>query len=292
MNQTWTARQLQQQDHAQVQRFLEDHISSSMFLLSNLLRSGFDFDGQPYQGLYVGLFEHDILQGVMAYYWNGNIIMQMPQHMPLAWRTIKTLMDQHQRAQLNVLVGPWSQVEALAGCIEHVTFTKRDKQPLYDLPLSQLQIPKTSTPLTCRLASPEDLELLSQWRFAYSVETLGESVSPALRDNSRERVERAQQSKELFVLQTHEQVVSMSAFNAQIPGCVQIGGVYTPPEHRSNGYARALVALQLQWATQHLGATRAILFTDQHNIPAQKAYTSIGFQHIDDYGLLFNQATK
>ena len=39
--------------------------------------------------------------------------------------------------------------------------------------------------------------------------------------------------------------VAMSGFNARLPGIVQVGAVWTPPEHRSQGFARACVALHL-----------------------------------------------
>jgi len=41
---------------------------------------------------------------------------------------------------------------------------------------------------------------------------------------------------------------------------VQLGGIFTPPEHRGHGYARAAVAASLIAASQR-GAFRAVLFT-------------------------------
>jgi predicted GNAT family acetyltransferase len=61
--------------------------------------------------------------------------------------------------------------------------------------------------------------------------------------------------------------------------------VYTPPELRSRGYGRAVVAASLLDARAE-GAERTILFTPVENIPAQRAYEALGYRHIGDYRLL------
>jgi predicted GNAT family acetyltransferase len=78
---------------------------------------------------------------------------------------------------------------------------------------------------------------------------------------------------------------SFSGFNARLPDVVQIGGVFTPPALRSRGWARAAVASQLA-AVVGEGVSRALLFTGEDNLAAQRAYTAIGFRRIGDYGLL------
>ena len=61
------------------------------------------------------------------------------------------------------------------------------------------------------------------------------------------------------------------------PDMVQVGGVWTPPQARSRGYARSAVALSLR-AARERGVRRAILFTGDHNVPAIKAYRALGFE--------------
>ncbi len=74
-------------------------------------------------------------------------------------------------------------------------------------------------------------------------------------------------------------------FNARLPDCVQIGGVYTPPARRGHGYARAAVAGALLEA-RDAGATRSILFTGEHNAAARAAYLALGYRVIGDFGLV------
>ncbi len=79
-------------------------------------------------------------------------------------------------------------------------------------------------------------------------------------------------------------IVATTAFNAQIPEMVQVGGVYTPPASRGRGYARCVVAGSLLDARADGTADRAILFTP--NPAAARAYEAIGFRRISDYALV------
>ena len=57
------------------------------------------------------------------------------------------------------------------------------------------------------------------------------------------------------------------------------------PELRRRGYARAVVASSLLDARAE-GTDKAILFTGENNVAAQKAYESLGFRHIGHYRLV------
>ncbi len=66
---------------------------------------------------------------------------------------------------------------------------------------------------------------------------------------------------------------------------MQVGGVFTPPEERGRGVARAAVAGSLRHAAGH-GAHRSLLFTGEENVPARRAYEALGYEAIGDYGIL------
>ena len=72
---------------------------------------------------------------------------------------------------------------------------------------------------------------------------------------------------------------------ARIPETVQIGAVWTPPELRGRGYARAVVAGALRTAASE-GARRAVLFTGESNTPARQTYQGLGFRRVGDYGIV------
>ena len=78
----------------------------------------------------------------------------------------------------------------------------------------------------------------------------------------------------------------MTGFNGKARGIVHVGGVYTPPEFRRKGYARAAVGASLL-VERERGATRSTLFTGADNTGAVRAYTTLGYRAIGDFELLF-----
>jgi predicted GNAT family acetyltransferase len=75
-------------------------------------------------------------------------------------------------------------------------------------------------------------------------------------------------------------------FNGRLPDAVQIGGVFTPPDLRARGFARAVVAGALL-AARAEGVTRSILFTGRDNAFARRAYQSLGYGIVGNYGIVF-----
>ena len=67
----------------------------------------------------------------------------------------------------------------------------------------------------------------------------------------------------------------MCTHNARAADTVQVGGVWTSPELRGRGHARAVVAGALLVA-RSAGARRGVLFTGERNIPALRAYRALG----------------
>lgn len=66
---------------------------------------------------------------------------------------------------------------------------------------------------------------------------------------------------------------------------MQLGNVWTPPEFRSRGYGRAVVAGALAQAKRD-GASLAVLFTPEDNAAALTAYAALGFSPVGDYAML------
>jgi predicted GNAT family acetyltransferase len=77
--------------------------------------------------------------------------------------------------------------------------------------------------------------------------------------------------------------VALSAFNCTLPDIVQLGGIFTPPELRGRGYAKAAIAAQLQ-AAHAAGAERAVLFASDPK--AIRCYEGLGFRRVSDFGLV------
>jgi len=272
-------------DEEVLERFLLPRIASSMFLIGNMRAAGLEDKGQPYQGTYVAAFEGGEVAGVVAHYWNGNLILQAPAHLDALWRAAAEASGRRVRGML----GAEGQVaEAMGGLgVGEGTIQLDETENLYSLELTELVVPGglRSGRLRGRRIDARDVDLVTAWRVAFSIEALGEEESPKLWAGCRSSIERSRAQGWTWLLEDEGQPVACSSFNTAIQEAVQIGGVWTPPELRRQGYGRAVVAASLLDA-RAAGATMSILFTGVGNVAAQKAYTGLGYRHIGDYRLV------
>lgn len=90
---------------------------------------------------------------------------------------------------------------------------------------------------------------------------------------------------ELDIWEVDRTPVSLAGHRTPAAGAVRIGPVYTPPEHRSHGYARGLVAETSLAALRRREMRRCILFTDTANPVSNSIYRQIGYvptgEHVD-----------
>ena len=88
-----------------------------------------------------------------------------------------------------------------------------------------------------------------------------------------------------FALLSNGEAVAKANTNAIGFNCVQIGGVYTSPLYRRNGYAAALITALCKRA---LRAKRTpVLFVKEKNIPALSLYQKLGFTECGGYEILY-----
>ena len=273
-----------------LEAFLLPRIASSMFLLGNMRAAGLSDRGERFCGTYVGAFEGEELVGVLAHYWNGVVMPQAGEHVDALWRAAVAASDRG----VTGAIGPAGQVTtirdgllsaAVKGGVVPVP-RMDEREPLFELQLDALSVPEApaSGRVNGRLAEPRDLETLSAWRAAYEVETLGSVGSPKLRADARAAVVRQTGDGSLWVLESGGALVALTGFNTRTAEAVQVGGVYTPPEWRRRGYGRCVVAASLLGA-RDTGAELGVLFTSENNVPAQRAYTALGFRPVGAFRL-------
>lgn len=297
-----TYRVLKPGDEAALEAFVLPRIASSMFLLGNMRMSGLTDTGKPYTGAYAAAFDGDEIVGAVAYFWNGNLIVQSPlEYLADLWKTATSTSSVQSVSSgsiqsvsptnrpLQGIIGPAGQVEFVLNMLGMGRDLIRvdEVENLYSLDLADLVVPDglENGRLQSRRATLDDIDLLIQWRLDYNIETLNETDSPELRKQVEQSVERVVDERRIWLLLENGNPVSTTAFNTATTEAVQVGGVYTPPAYRSKGYARAAVAASLLDARNE-GVQTGILFTGIENYPAQKAYAAIGFQHIGDYRIL------
>jgi predicted GNAT family acetyltransferase len=281
----YSVRILEPGDEAALEAFLLPRVDSSMFLLGNVRAAGLHDEGRTYQGTYVAAWQAGEIAGVAALYWNGNLVLQAPVHLEALCRAAMAASGRALRG----MVGPASQVEAARRALDldRARIQLDEEEHLYSLALEALKVPPALSAgrLQGRRLEPHDVDLVTTWRVGFSLESLGEPESPALWSQCRASVEQGMAEGRIWLLEDEGQPVSTTAFNTAIREAVQVGGVWTPPELRSRGYARAAVAASLL-AARDEGAERGILFTGKENLPAQRAYEALGFRQVGDYRLL------
>lgn len=270
-------------DEDRLEGFLAQYPESSMFLRSNLRRSGLTFVPEAFHGAYWAASAADgSILGVLAQYWNGNVLMQAPDVIVLD-AIIDQFLQQNDLPIAGVL-GPGEQasrvIARLAITADACAFFATDD--LYSLSLEDLVEPATAVPGLDRIESVATISpaVFGKWLRAYEIEALGREDNAHLTREVERQVAHMQDAQDLWVLMIGDKPVAMSGFNARLPDCVQIGRVWTPPENRNRGYARRVVAATLKEAREE-GVQRAILFTD--SLAADRAYRALGFAKCGTY---------
>ncbi|TNC72376.1 GNAT family N-acetyltransferase [Rubellimicrobium roseum] len=272
-------RPLGEADRAGIEAVLWSRVETSMFPLGNLVRHGMS-GGHRHAMRFWGAGEP--LEAVLGLAGSGMVLPQIPP--ALAGAAATALAGR----RIIGAVGESRQVAALrATLLPPGAPVQLDREEaLLSLDLSDLTMPATEGLMLAPLsAAPRDL--LVRWRAASEREALGageESEAQAEADVAAWLAAGSQR-----VLLRGGRPVAMTGFNARLPGIVQVGAVWTPPELRRRGLARAAVALHLAEARAE-GVERAILFTA--NPFAAQAYRALGFREVGRFRLLLLAAPQ
>jgi RimJ/RimL family protein N-acetyltransferase len=282
-----TLRLLVPGDEAGLFELLSPYADTSMFFFSNVERAGLVDRGEPFQGTYVASFdESGTMTAVAAHSWNGNVMVQGDQGLEDAAVRAVSLSGRAVRG----FVGAWALVSRARAALglQHTPAAHDGRELLFSLALGELVLPSLlSRPhVVLRPPTPAEVDArLAGWRAEYQVECLGAARTPELTESALQQMRLWHDTGALWVLLVDGAISAMTGFNAEGRGIVQVGGVFTPPELRGRGYARAAVAASLQLA-RNRGLTRSVLFTSESNHAAQRAYTSLGYAVTGDYGLV------
>lgn len=135
----------------------------------------------------------------------------------------------------------------------------------------------TPAPGRLRLATADDMEMLTGWILAFQ-EEIGEAVD---RTRARAMVELKIAERDLFLWQ-HRRPVAMAARTRPTVNGICVNLVYTPPELRGRGYASNCVAA-LSRRLLGDGWKFCTLFTDLSNPVSNSIYQKIGYRPVCDF---------
>jgi len=132
-----------------------------------------------------------------------------------------------------------------------------------------------------RRATLADLELVTAWFAVFHPEADAQAGRPPEAEPLRiEGARRWIDEGNVRLWDVGGEVVHLTGMRPPSFGVVRIGPVYTPPEHRGQGYAQAMVAD----VAQHLldAGHRVCLYTDRDNPVSNRVDAAIGFEPVHD----------
>lgn len=135
---------------------------------------------------------------------------------------------------------------------------------------------------TARIAGIDDLDLVVGWFNSFVAEAIPDEPQndERLQANMRRRL-RGESAYGVWLWDVEGTAVALTAHGGPTGSGIRIGPVYTPPEHRGNGYASSLVAAQSQWLLDN-GYEFCFLFTDLSNPISNRIYENIGYRRVAD----------
>lgn len=145
-------------------------------------------------------------------------------------------------------------------------------------------VPVPAAPGVLRKAGEDDIELVLDWFDAFDLdaaEQAGRADPHPAPIESRETTLGRIVAGEIWFWESPGGVrVHVTAFNPPSFGVARIGPVYTPREHRGNGYAAVAVA-EVSRMLLDCGH-RVCLFTDQANPTSNALYERLGYRPVVD----------
>ena len=144
--------------------------------------------------------------------------------------------------------------------------------------------PPAGVPGALRLARSGDRERMVDWMLAFDDEAMGPDAG---RQDMRALVDDmlGSSARTAYIWEVAGESVSMCQAVGRTPNGVRIGAVYTPPEHRRQGYASAITAAASQLQLDQ-GRRWCFLFTDLSNPTSNHIYQAIGYHPIRDITLI------
>ena len=158
------------------------------------------------------------------------------------------------------------------------------KQPTIDMTLLVHRLTVVNNlpvaPGRFEMADYKDVDLIADWSMVFE-----EEKDPAVR-KSKDQILKITEGKiaagDVFRWTNQGAIVSIAAINRRTRNAGIVGLVYTPEEHRRQGYATSLVQRLSTHILQN-GFKYCGLFTDKANPTSNHIYRKIGYEPIAEY---------
>ena len=282
-------RNVDTEDLERVRGFLEAHVETSLFLLSNLAIFGPRLGESWNSGNYQLAEEDGRIVAVFCLTRRGNLLVQAGGRADLAEAILEAC--ESEPIEVCGVAGEWPVAAALWDLLlADPRFEPGEgcsKDVLYRLPLApEMSAPPPQLPagMSVRPLDPGDFEQWERLNTAYLAErNLPLPIVDAAHEAEFARRARARWWWGAFAGQ---ELAATVALNAAYGSVGQVGGVYTRPADRKKGFARAALRRLVEDSADHHGFEKLILFTEENNLPARRLYESLGFETAGAFGLL------
>jgi predicted GNAT family acetyltransferase len=275
------------EDLERVRAFLEAHVETSLFLLSNLAIFGPRLTDHWNSGNYRVIEEAGRIVAVFCLTRRGNLLVQAAGRADLAEAIMEAC--ESESIEMSGVAGEWPTAAALWELLRadprfEPGLSSRDV--LYRLALTD----RGATPrrpaagLTVRPLDAGDFEQWERLNTAYCAErNLPLPVVDAAHEAEFARRTRARWWWGTFA---GSQLAAIVGLNAAYGSVGQVGGVYSRPADRGKGLARAAMELLIEDGRDYHQFEKVTLFTNDDNQPARRLYESLGFEVAGAFGLL------
>jgi RimJ/RimL family protein N-acetyltransferase len=299
-------------DLERVRVFLEAHVETSLFLLSNLAVLGPRLGEHFNSGNYKMVEESGEVLAVFCLTRRGNLLVQAGGRTGLAEPILAAC--EGQPIGVRGVIGEWPTAEALWHLLRadpRFEPTLSAKDVLYRLRLSaalgdalQAPSPMIKSRLTAllmtgperrdfrspapgiavRVLEPADFEQWEPLNTAY----LTELHLPVPTPDEQRKAEFVSRSRAHLWWGAFDglRLLTTVGLNATYGSLGQVGGVYTPPEERRKGLASRAMRLLIEECRDYHRFEKLILFTGEDNRGARRLYESLGFESGGAFGLL------
>ena len=257
-------------DAPAVDALLARHRAAGLWLRDALHVAGLTHTGLRQSGTWVGWVAEGGLVGVACHGHDGALRLlahgcaaELAQHVPA-----------RSRRPVSLVMGPSEQVIAAHAALGgEAPGADPIIEDLYALALGELRPPAPTggDTLVARRATGSDVDALVAWR-------------PERRPVIAARVG----DGSLWILERGGAPVAMAVCRPHRPDAVVVTDVWTPPEHRAQGFARRVVAAALEGA-RAAGHRYAVLRVVADNAAAIAAYRALGFARSGDHATLYRR---
>ncbi|MFW7378885.1 MAG: GNAT family N-acetyltransferase [Oligoflexus sp.] len=272
----------------EIENYLLERIDTSMFILNNLENYGPYLNEHPNSGNIKVIYSPDGVLGVFCLTRRGNILANIRSDI-LDGYLVDAILDElvSEPVSIKGILGNWDAVSSIANAKVYSGIWSKigyiSKEPSYSLDRLSNDL---ETGDGIRLLNENDYHEWRNLRIAYLQET---GLSQDLSESDFKEIYQTQAQAQMhWGLFEDNTLISITNMNSRYKNIGQVGGVYTIPEFRSRGLAKKVVRHQLADMKRVHGLDRAILFTGEDNIPAQKVYQRLGFTPQGIFGIVFS----